>query len=67
MRGVLVGVALLIGNRWIRLHWQFLGGPGRGARRGARARVRLDRMARCLTRAIAPSYGGVTAVDPPAT
>jgi hypothetical protein len=64
MRFVLMGVALLIVNMWIRLHWLFLRLPGRGPRRVARWRFRLDRMSRFLTRAIERYYGVVTAVDP---
>ena len=66
LRFVLMGVALLIINRWIWLPWQFLRVPGRGPRRVARAWFRLDRMARFVTRAIERHYGVVTAVDPPA-
>ena len=67
LRFMLMSVALLIVNMWIWLHWQFLRIPGRGPRRVARWRFRLDRMARFLTRAIERYYGVVTAVDPPAT
>ena len=52
LRFVLMGLALLIGNVWIWLHWQFLRVHGRGRRRVAREHFRLDRMARFLTRAI---------------
>jgi putative transposase len=64
LRFLLMGVALLIVNMWIRLHWLFLRLPGQGARRVARWRFRLDRMARFLTRAIERVYGVVTVVDP---
>jgi hypothetical protein len=64
LRFLLMGVALLIVNMWIRLHWLFLHLPGRGPRRVARWRFRLDRMTRFLTRAIERFYGVVTAVDP---
>jgi len=64
LRFLLMGVALLIVNMWIRLHWLFLRLPGRGPRRVARWRFRLDRMTRFLTRAIERFYGVVTAVDP---
>ena len=67
LRFLLLGVALLIVNVWIHLHWQFLRVPGRGPRRGARHVLRLDRMARFLRRAIERHYGVVTAVDPPPT
>jgi len=64
VRFLLMGVALLIVNMWICLHWLFLRLPGRGPRRVARWRFRLDRMARFLTRAIERFYGVVTVVDP---
>jgi putative transposase len=64
LRFLLMGVALLIVTMWIRLHWLFLRLPGRGSRRVARWRFRLDRMMRFLTRAIERFYGAVTAVDP---
>jgi putative transposase len=64
LRFLLMGVALLIVNMWIRLHWLFLRLPGRGPRRVARERFRLDRMTRFLTRAIERIYGVVTAVEP---
>lgn len=64
LRFLLIGIALLIVNMWIRLHWLFLRLPGRGPRRVARQRFRLDRMTRLLTHAIERFYGLVTAVDP---
>jgi len=67
LRFLLTGVALLIVNMWIRLHWLFLRLPGRGRRRVARWRFRLDRMTRFLIHAIERFYGVVTAVDPAPT
>jgi DDE family transposase len=64
LRFLLMGLALVIVNVWIRLHWLFLRVPGRGPRRVARHALRLDRLARFLTRAIERHYGVVTAVDP---
>ena len=66
VRFLLMGLALLIVNVWISLHWLCLQLPGRGPRRVARGRFRLDRMVRFLTRAIERYYGVVTAVDLPA-
>lgn len=66
LRFLLLGLAVLIVNMWIRLHWLYLRMPGRGPRRVARWRFRLDRMAHFLTRAIERHYGVVTAVNPPA-
>src|SRR5262249_16831245 len=65
LRFVLMGLAVLIVNMWIRLHWLFLRIPGRGPRRVAHWTFRLDRMARFLTRAIERFYGVVSAVEPP--
>jgi putative transposase len=67
LRLVLMGVALLIVTMWIRLHWLFLRLGGRGPRRVARWRFRLDRMSRFLTHAIERFYGVVTAVAPAPT
>jgi len=64
LRFLLMGVALLIVNMWLRLQWLFLRLPGRGRRRVARWRFRLDRMTRFLTYAIERFYGVVSAVDP---
>jgi putative transposase len=63
LRFLLMAVALLIVNMWIYLHWLYLRLPGRGPRRVARWRFRLDRMCRFLTRAIERFYGVVTAID----
>ena len=67
LRFLLMGIALLIVNMWIRLHWLFLRLPGRGGRRVARWRFRLDRMTRFLTHAIERFYGVVTTVKPAPT
>jgi DDE family transposase len=67
LRFLLMGVALLIVNMWIHLHLLFLRLPGRGPRRVARWRFRLDRMTRFLTRAVERFYGVVTAVAPAPT
>ena len=64
LRFLLMGVALLIVNMWIRLHWLFMRLPGRGPRRVARWRFRFDRMRNFLTRAIERFYGVITAVEP---
>lgn len=65
LRFLLMGLALLIVNMWIRLHWLFLRIPGRGPRRVAHWSFRLDRMTRFLTRAVERFYGVVSAVEPP--
>lgn len=63
LRFLLIGIALLIVNMWIRLHWLFLRLPGSGARRVARWQFRFDRMRHFLTRAVERFYGVVTAID----
>jgi len=63
LRFLLMGVALLIVNMWIGLHWLYLRLPGRGPRRVARWRFRLDRMRSFLTRAVERFYGVITAID----
>jgi putative transposase len=63
LRFLLMGIAVLIINMWIRLHWLFLRLSGSGPRRVARWRFRLDRMTRFLTRAIERFYGVVTTVS----
>jgi len=63
LRFLLMGVALLILNVWIDLHWLFLRVPGRGPARVARTAFRLDRMTRFLTRAIERYYGVVTTIE----
>jgi len=63
LRFLLIGIALLIVNMWIRLHWLFLRLPGCGPRRVARWHFRLERMRRFLTRAVERFYGVVTTID----
>ncbi|HKH21202.1 MAG TPA: hypothetical protein VKB53_10050 [Gammaproteobacteria bacterium] len=63
LRFVLMGLALLIVNMWIRLHWLFLRLPGRGPRRVARWRFPLDRMCCLLTRALERFSGAIAAID----
>jgi hypothetical protein len=60
-----MGLALLIGNVWIPLHWLYLRVPRRGRPCVARHLFRLDGMARFLTRAADRQQGGMTAVAPP--
>jgi hypothetical protein len=62
LRFLLMGVAMLIVNMWIRLHWLFLRLPGSGPRRVARWRFRLERMKCFLIRAIERFYGVVESV-----
>src|ERR687886_417240 len=65
LRFLLMGLALLIGNVWIPLHWLHLRVPRRGRPCVARHLFRLDGMACFLTRPAARRYGGMTTVAPP--
>lgn len=64
LRFLLMGVALLLVNLWIALHWRFLRRRGSGPRRVAREHFPLERMARFLSRAVEAIYGVVSVVDP---
>jgi putative transposase len=65
VRFLFMGVAVLILNIWIALHWRFLRRRGCGPRRVAREHFTLDRMAHFLSRAVEAIYGVVSVVDPP--
>lgn len=65
LRFLFMGLALLILNIWIALHWTYLRIKGRGPRRVARQHFRLDRMTRFLSRAVEAIYSTVSLVDPP--
>jgi putative transposase len=65
VRFLFIGLALLLVNIWIALHWTFLRRRGCGPRRVARQHFTLDRMARFLSRAVEAIYGVVSIVDPP--
>lgn len=65
VRFLFMGVALLLVNIWIALHWMFLRRRGPGPRRVAREHFTLERMARFLSRAVEAIYGVVSVVDPP--
>jgi hypothetical protein len=60
-----MGIALLIGNIWIALHWRYLRRPGRGPRRVARWHFTLSQMAQFLRRAVEAIYGVIAIIDPP--
>ena len=62
LRFLLMGLALLILNVRVKLHWLFLRLPGPGPRRVVSWKLRLDRMARLLSRAVEHHYGAVTHV-----
>jgi putative transposase len=65
LRFLWMGIALLIGNIWIALHWKFLRRRGAGPRRVARQAFILPCMLQFLKRAIEAVYGVISVIDPP--
>ncbi len=65
LRFLWMGIALLIGNIWIALHWTFLRCRGSGPRRVARQAFILPCMLQFLRRAVEAIYGVISIVDPP--
>jgi hypothetical protein len=65
LRFLWMGIALLIGNIWIALHWKFLRRRGSGPRRVARQVFILPCMLQFLRRAIEAIYGVISIIDPP--
>jgi Transposase DDE domain len=65
LRFLFMGLALLILNVWVALHWIYLRIRGRGPRRVARQYFRQDRMLRFLSRAVEAIYSAVAFVDAP--
>jgi hypothetical protein len=65
LRFLWMGIALLIGNIWIALHWKFLRRRGSGPRRVARKAFILPCMLQFLRRAIEAIYGVISIIDPP--
>lgn len=65
LRFLWMGLALLIGNIWIALHWRYLRRRGSGPRRVAREYFTLAHMAHFLVHAIETIYGVVTLIGPP--
>jgi putative transposase len=65
LRFLFMGLALLILNVWIALHWIYLRIRGPGPRRVARRYFRQDRMLHFLSRAVQQIYSTVTMVNPP--
>jgi putative transposase len=65
LRFLWMGLALVIGNIWIALHWRYLRRRGSGPRRVARKHFTLAQMAHFLVHAIEAIYGVVTVIDPP--
>ena len=65
LRFLWMGLALLIGNIWIALHWRYLQQRGSGPRRVAREHFRLAQLCQFLCRAIEAIYGVIAIIDPP--
>lgn len=65
LRFLWMGLALLIGNIWLTLHWRYLRRSGSGPRRVARKHLTLARLAHFLEHAIETIYGVVTTIGPP--
>ncbi|MGI0015981.1 MAG: transposase, partial [Nitrososphaera sp.] len=63
LRFLWMGLALLIGNIWIALHWKYLLQRYRGRHRILRKHFILDRMAQFLRRAVEAVYGVISVVD----
>jgi hypothetical protein len=65
LRFLWMGIALLIGNIWIALHWKFLRRRGSGPRRVARQAFILPCMLQFLQWAIEAIYGVISLISPP--
>jgi putative transposase len=65
LRFLWMGIALLIGNLWIALHWLYLRRRGSGPRRVARQHFTLSQLAQFLRRAVEAMYGVISTIDPP--
>ena len=65
LRFLWMGIALLIGNIWIALHWKFLRRRGSGPRRVTRQAFILPCMLQFLRRAIEAIYGVISIIEPP--
>lgn len=65
LRFLWMGIALVLGNIWIALHWKYLQRCGSGPRRVARETFILACLARFLRRAVEAIYGVVSVIDPP--
>ena len=65
LRFLWMGLALLIGNIWIGLHWKYLRRRGSGPRRVARQYFTLSQLAQFLRRAVEAIYGVISTIDPP--
>jgi putative transposase len=64
LRFLWMGLALLIGNIWIALHWKYLLQRHRGQYRILRKHFILDRMAQFLRRAVENIYGVISSIEP---
>lgn len=65
LRFLWMGIALILGNLWIALHWKYLRRRGSGPRRVLREAFILPCLAKFLRRAIEAIYGVISIIDPP--
>ena len=65
LRFFCMGLALLLGNIWIALHWRYLRVCGSGPRRVARQHLPLERLSHFLRHAVEAIYGVVSLLNPP--
>lgn len=65
LRFLWMGIALVLGNIWIALHWKYLQRCGSGPRRVAREEFILPCLAKFLRRAVEAIYGVISVIDPP--
>ena len=63
LRVLWMGLALVINNIWIMLHWAYLVRRTQGPRRVARKHFIFDRMLQFLRRAIEAIYGVISMID----
>jgi putative transposase len=61
LRLLYVGLALVLRNEWVWLHWELLSSPRRGGRLIRQERLRLRTLLRWLQQAVERGYGVVTA------
>jgi hypothetical protein len=65
LRFLAMGLALILGNVWIALHWQYLRVRSPGRPRVAREAFPLEQMAHFLVRAVEAVYGVIRSIHPP--
>jgi putative transposase len=65
LRFLAMGLALILGNVWIALHWQYLRVRGPGRPRVAREAFTLEQMKHFLVRAVEAIYGVIRSIHAP--